>query len=287
VELGQLGVWSGALRYGDRAPAREAAAELEELGYGAAWLPGGVGGDIFDAVEALLGASTRMVVATGIVNLWMHDPAETAARYAGIAAAQPERFLLGLGVSHRPLVDANDPGRYQHPLAAMQEYLDGLDAAAPPVPVAGRALAALGPRMLELARDRSGGAHPYLVTPEHTYDARSVLGPAPLLAPEQAIVFSDDATAAREIARAHLAIYLRLPNYVNNLRRLGFVDEDLRDGGSDRLADGIVSWGDEAAVVRRLQEHWDAGADHVCVQVLTSEPATLPRAEWRRLAAAV
>jgi probable F420-dependent oxidoreductase len=169
----------------------------------------------------------------------------------------------------------------------MQQYLDDLDAAAPPVPIAERVLAALGPRMLELARDRSRGAHPYLVTPEHTHAARAVLGPTPLLAPEQAIVFSTDPAAAREIARAHLEIYLGLPNYVNNLRRFGFVDDDVRDGGSDRLTDGIVAWGDEAAIVRRLQAHWDAGADHVCVQVLTSEPATLPRAEWRRLVAAV
>ena len=287
MEVGRLGIWSGTLRYGDRGAAREATAELEELGYGAVWLPGGVGGDIFEAVEALLEASTRMVLATGIVNLWMHEPAETAARHAGIVGAHPGRFLLGLGVSHRALVDANDPGRYRRPLAAMQQYLDDLDAAAPPVPIAERALAALGPRMLELARDRSRGAHPYLVTPEHTHAARAVLGPTPLLAPEQAVVFSTDPAAAREIARAHLEIYLGLPNYVNNLRRFGFVDDDVRDGGSDRLADGIVAWGDEAAIVRRLQAHWDAGADHVCVQVLTSEPATLPRAEWRRLVAAV
>ena len=287
MELGRLGIWSGTLRYGDRGAARDATAELEELGYGTAWLPGGAGGDIFDAVEALLGASTRIVVATGIVNLWMHEPAETATRHAGITGRHPGRFMLGLGVSHRPLVDANDPGRYRRPLAAMQRYLDGLDVASPPVPIPERVLAALGPRMLQLARDRSRGAHPYFVTPEHTHEARTLLGPTPLLAPEQAVVFSADPTTAREIARAHMEIYLGLPNYVNNLRRLGFDNDDFRDGGSDRVADGIVAWGDEAAIVRRLQEHWDAGADHVCVQVLTAEPATLPRTEWKRLAAAV
>jgi probable F420-dependent oxidoreductase len=287
MELGRLGVWSGTLRYGPRGPAQEATAELEELGYSAAWLPGGAGGDIFNAVEALLEATTRIVVASGILNLWMHEPAETAARHAEITGTHPQRFLLGVGVSHRPLVDANDPGRYRQPLAAMRQYLDDLDAAVPPVPASERLLAALGPRMLELARDRSRGAHPYLVTPEHTHAARAVLGPTPLLAPEQAVVFSTDPTAAREIARAHLQIYLRLPNYVNNWRRFGFVDDDFQDGGSDRLADAIVAWGDEAAIVGRLRDHWDAGADHVCVQVLTSEPATLPLAEWRRLAAAL
>jgi probable F420-dependent oxidoreductase len=287
MELGRLGVWSGALRYGDRDAAREATVELEELGYGAVWLPGGAGGDIFDAVEALLTASSRIVIATGIVNVWMHEAPETAARYTAIAAAHPGRFLLGLGVSHGLLVDANEPGRYRRPLAAMQRYLDELDAAAPPVPVTARVLAALGPRMLELAGDRSRGAHPYLVTPEHTRTARTLLGPAPLLAPEQAVLLSADPLVARDVARAHLEIYLRLPNYVNNWRRFGFGDDDFRDGGSDRLADSIVAWGDETAIERRLQEHWDAGADHVCAQVLTSDPATLPRAEWRRLAATV
>ncbi len=286
MELGRLGVWSGALRYGDRGAAREATAELEELGYGAAWLPGGVGGDIFDAADALLGATTRMVVATGIVNLWMHEAAETAARHAALVGAHPGRFLLGLGVSHQPLVDANDPGRYRRPLEAMRRYLDELDAAVPSVPVAERALAALGPRMLELARDRSRGAHPYFVTPEHTRAARTVLGPATLLAPEQAIAFTSDPDMGRALARGHMEIYLRLPNYVSNLRRLGFDDDDFRDGGSDRLADAIVAWGDGPAIMRRVQDHWDAGADHVCIQVLTAEPAVLPEAEWRRLAAA-
>lgn len=287
MELGRLGVWSGALRFGDRGAAREATAELEELGYGTVWLPGGIGGDIFDSVEALLEVSSRMVIATGIVNVWMHEAAETATRHAAITGAHPGRFLLGLGISHGPLVDANDPGRYQRPLAAMRQYLDELDASAPPVPIAERVLAALGPRMLELARDRSRGAHPYLVTPEHTLAARAVLGPTPWLAPEQSVALVTDPTAARKIARAHLDIYLRLPNYVNNWRRYGFDEDDFRDGGSDRLVDRIVAWGDEAAIVRRLQEHWDAGADHVCVQILTSEPATLPQEAWRRLAAAV
>jgi probable F420-dependent oxidoreductase len=218
--------------------------------------------------------------------VWMHEPAETAARHAGIVAAHPGRFLLGLGVSHRPLVDANNPGRYRRPLDTMRRYLDDLDAASPPVPVSERVLAALGPRMLDLARDRSWGAHPYFVTPEHTQTARAALGAGRLLAPEQAAVFNADPSAARAIARAHMAIYLQLPNYVHNLRRLGFGEDDVADGGSDRLVDAIVVGGDESAITRRLAEHWDAGADHVCVQVLTAEPSAVPRAEWRRLIAA-
>lgn len=285
--LGPVGVWSAGLRYGDPSSAREAAAELEELGYGTLWVPGGIGGDLLSDVAGLLDATTRVVVATGILNLWMHPAAEVAAGHARLGRSHPGRFLLGLGVSHAPLVDAGRPGRYRTPLRATRRYLDELDRAAPPVPVAERALAALGPRMLALARERSAGAHPYLVTPAHTRAARAALGPTPVLAPEQAVVLETDPARARAIGRSHLAIYLTLPNYVQNLRRIGFGDADLRDGGSDHLVDALVAWGDEAALRRRVDEHRDAGADHVCVQVLTDDLAGLPRAEWRRLAAAL
>jgi probable F420-dependent oxidoreductase len=287
VDLGPIGIWSAALRYGDRGEARDAASELESLGFGTLWLPGGIGGDIFEAVAALLEATSRVALATGIVNLWMHQPAEVAEAHARITSAHPDRFLLGVGVSHAPLVDADHPGRYARPLEATDRYLDELDTASPPVPAAERALAALGPRMLALARDRSRGAHPYLVTPEHTRQARAVLGDGPLLAPEQSAVLESDPTRARDLARRHLSIYLQLPNYVRNLRRLGFTDEDVAAPGSDRLVDGVVAWGDVATIVRRVKEHRDAGADHVCVQVLAADPRVLPRDAWRELGPAL
>ena len=189
-------------------------------------------------------------------------------------------------MSHQPLIDQKGTGTYQKPLTKMKAYLDGLDAAPRPLPVEERVLAALGPLMLALARDRSRGAHPYLANPQHTAVARDVLGLGPLLAPEQPVVLETDADAARAIARTHLATYLGLPNYVNNLLRLGLTEDDVRDGGSDKLVDTIVAWGDEAAVAARVQEHRDAGADHVCVQVLTGA-MELPLAQWRRLAPAL
>ncbi len=287
MDLGPVGVWSAALRYGDRGSARDAAAELETLGFGALWLPGGIGGDIFEAASALLDATSRVVLATGILNLWMHEPAEVAAAHTRITSAHADRFLLGVGVSHAPLVDADHAGRYTRPLEATRRYLDALDAASPPVPVDERALAALGPRMLELARDRSRGAHPYLVTPEHTHGARAVLGPGPLLAPEQSAVLEPDPARARELARQHLAIYLQLPNYVRNLRRLGFSLDDVAPPGSDRLVDSIVVWGDAAAIARRVREHHDAGADHVCVQVIAPDLRVPPLDAWRELGPAL
>jgi probable F420-dependent oxidoreductase len=288
MDLHGTGIWSGALRYGDRAAARDAAAELESLGYSALWVPGGVGGDVFGDCAALLEATERVTVATGILNLWMHEPHEVAVGHAEITARFPERFLLGIGVSHAPLIDRDESRRYEKPLEKTRHYLDQLDTGSPPVPVDERALAALGPKMLELARDRSRGAHPYLANPEHTRFARGVLGEGPLLMPEQPVALERDAAAARELARAHFAIYLTLPNYVNNLRRIGFTDDDLRDGGSDRLIDGVVAWGDEAAIARRVQEHFDAGADHVCIQVVTPRGIqNLPLDQWRALAPAL
>jgi probable F420-dependent oxidoreductase len=287
MDLGPVGIWSGALRYGDRGQARDAAAELETLGFGALWLPGGIGGDIFEAVSALLDATSRVVLATGIVNLWMHEPAEVAEAHTRITSAHADRFLLGIGVSHAPLIDADHPGRYTRPLEATRRYLDALDATTPPVPVDERALAALGPKMLELARDRSRGAHPYLVTPEHTRGARAVLGAGPVLAPEQSAVLEQDPGRARELARRHLSIYLQLPNYVNNLRRLGFSVDDVAAPGSDRLVDSIVAWGDVGAIARRVREHHDAGADHVCVQVIAPDLRVPSLEVWRELGPAL
>jgi probable F420-dependent oxidoreductase len=284
-QLGPIGVWSSQLRFGDPGEITEAAAELEELGYGALWLPGGAGGDIFEDCDRVLAATRRITVATGILNIWAHPVAEAAAGHARLTTAYPGRFLLGLGVSHGPMVERLLHQQYRRPLATMASYLDGLDAASPPVPASERVLAALGPKMLELARDRSAGAHPYLVTPEHTRSAREVLGQRPLLAPEQKVVLETDPVKARQTARAALALYLSLPNYTNNLRRIGFTDDDLDAGGSDRLIDGLYAWGDASQVMARVRQHHDAGADHVCIQVITPDRA-VPRAEWRELAAA-
>jgi probable F420-dependent oxidoreductase len=199
-----------------------------------------------------------------------------------VTSAHPGRFLLGLGISHAMLVNAKSL-TYERPLEVTAKYLDALDKADPPVPVAERALAALGPRMLTVARDRTAGAHPYLVTPEHTAVARQILGSGPLLAPEQAVVVETDPGRARQIGRQHLKLYLQLPNYTNNWLRHGYTPDDLADGGSDRLVDGLVAWGDEQTILSRIQAHRDAGADHVCLQVLPREGET-PVDQWQRLA---
>lgn len=282
--LSGTGVWAGQLRYGDVSRIAEAAAELDELGYSALWIPD-VGGDVFASVELLMSSTKRAVVATGILNLWMHTPEESAAAHARLTAEHGDRFLMGIGVSHQLLIDANEPGRYRKPLSAMRAFLDGLDAADPTVDRNRRVLAALGPKMLELARTRAAGVHPYNVTPEHTALARQALGPEALVLPEQAVVLTTDAGEARRLGRRHLEHYLLLPNYSNNLRRLGFGDEDLAGGGSDRLIDAMVAWGDVETVAARVQEHRDAGADHVCIQALAEEG--FPTGQWRELAPAL
>jgi probable F420-dependent oxidoreductase len=285
--LGAIGIWSPQLRYGDPGEAVARAAELEELGYSALWI-GDVGGDLFTPLANLLGATSTATIATGILNVWMHTPEETAAGHARLVAEHGPRFLCGIGISHRPLIDGvAEPGTYTKPVATMAAYLDGLDAAPTPLAVEDRVIAALGPKMLELARTRTAGTHPYLVTPELTQAARAGVGPDGLVASEQGVVLETDPAMARQIARSHLSIYLGLPNYVNNWRRQGFTDDDLADGGSDRLVDALIAWGDEGAIAARVGEQWDAGADHVCIQVLPSEPTKVPMAEWRRLAPAL
>jgi probable F420-dependent oxidoreductase len=285
MDLSGVGVWSNQLRYGDAAEAADAAAELEELGFTALWIPD-IGGPVFDSVANLLSSTKHTVVATGILNLWMHDPADVAASYASLTKTHGERFLLGIGVSHAPLVDTREPGLYRKPLAATRAFLDAIDATDQPVPAENRVLAALGPKMLELSATRARGAHPYLVTPDHTRQAREVLGVGPLLLPEQAVLLADNRDDARAVGTDWLRSYFALPNYANNLLRSGFTQDDL-DSVSDRLFDAIIAWGDEDAIVRRVDEHKQAGADHVCVQALTAEPLGFPRDEWRRLAAAL
>lgn len=285
MRLSGTGIWAGQLRYGEPGPIAEAAATLDSLGYSAIWIPD-VGGDLLDSMETLLGATERAVVASGILNVWMHEAAAVAARRASWREQWQGRALFGLGVSHAPLIDRDEPGRYAKPYTKMVEYLDGLDAAEPPLPVDARVLAALGPRMLTLARDRASGVHPYLVPPEHTALAREMVGPDVLVATEQAVVLESDPIAARAIARNHLAMYLPLPNYANNLRRLGYGDADFASPGSDRLVDAIVAWGDVDAIAARVAEHRAAGADHVCVQVLRAD-YDFPYTEWRALAPAL
>jgi probable F420-dependent oxidoreductase len=280
-----IGVWSAGLRFGDRAEAADAAAELDELGYAALWIPD-VGGPVFDAVERLLRATKRTTVATGILNLWMHSAAQTAAEHAQLTGAYGDRFLVGIGASHESIVNAVEPGRYGRPLAATRDYLDALDAAPDPLAPRHRVLAALGPKMLALAAARSAGVHPYNVTPQHTAVARETVGPGGLVLPEQAVVLSTDPTYSRELGRRRIADSLLRPNYVNSWRRLGFDDDDFAGGGSDALIDGLIAWGDESAIAARVREHQEAGADHVCLQVL-SDDAELPRRQWRDLAAAL
>lgn len=286
IELGRVGIWQRELRFhDDRGAAADAAAELEDLGFSALWVPD-AGGDVLGVVEELLAATRTVAVATGILNIWMHDPPDVVAGWERIEERYPGRFSPGFGASHASIVDAQEPGRYARPLSRMIEFLDALDAQEPTIPRGRRMLAALGPKMLELARERTGGAHPYLVTPEHTRIARAALGPDRVLAPEQTVLLESDATRARERAHAFVADYLQLPNYVNSLRHLGFADDELRGPGSPRLIDALVAWGDEQAIADRVAEHFAAGADHVCIQVIGND-GRFPYEDWRRLAPAL
>lgn len=281
VQLGRVGIWSFAV-WTERDEAQRAARELERLGYGAIWFPNRASS--FDRARDLLDATSRIVVATGIASIWTHPAQEAAAAQHALTEAHPGRFLLGLGVSHAHLVDQQHSGRYAKPVEHLLAYLDTLDAAPAHVSQDERILAALGPRMLEIARTRSAGAHPYLTTVEHTRQARVALGAGSLLAPEQGVVLAADPAEARRIARIHLARYLVAPNYVNNWLRLGFTTDDIANGGSDRLVDALVAWGDVDAIHARVAAHLEAGADHVCLQALSEDPAAVPYEAWRALA---
>lgn len=289
MELGPLGLWTHTLDVLPAPAARETAAEIEELGFGALWIPEAIGREAVASSSLLLDATERIVVATGVAQIWGRDAYAMAGAHRTLSEAHPGRFLLGLGVSHAPMVEGLRHHDYRRPYTAMREYLAAMDGAflvspEPPEPPA-RVLAALGPKMLQLAASEAQGAHTYFVPPEHTAVAREALGPSPILAVEQAVVLETDPDRAREIARAHMATYLGLPNYTNNLRRLGWGDDDLDQGGSDRLVDALVAWGDLDAVSERVDAHRAAGASHVCLQVLMPSMTDVPRAEWRRLAA--
>jgi probable F420-dependent oxidoreductase len=285
--LKRIGIWTGAFEQQPAGKVKAAVAELEQLGYGALWFSEGFGRESLTQAGLLLSASSHIVVSTGITNIYGRDPVTAAVAQKTLSEAYPERFVLGLGVSHIPLVEQLRGTTYEKPVAKMSSYLDAMDKA-PYGSVAPaktyRVLAALGPKMLELAARRSDGAHTYNVTPEHTKSARQILGKDPLLCVEQAAVLESDPVKARKIARAFLALYLTLPNYTNNFLRFGFTQEDCKGEGSDRLIDAIVAWGDVDAIRSRIHAHLAAGADHVCIQVLSADPKSLPMREWQELA---
>lgn len=292
IDLGTYGIWTATLDLQPSTVARECAAEVEELGFGALWIPETVFREVFLEASMLLEATSDLKVATGIANRYARDPLTTNAAMQTLNEAYPGRFLLGLGVSHGHLVAGIRKHTYDKPYSAMVEYLDAMDEAlfmAPKgEPPAQMVLAALGPRMLRLAAERTAGAHPYFVPPEHTVIAREEMGAEPFLAVEQMVVLDDDPETARATARAHMSIYLGLPNYANNLMRLGFTEEEITDGGgADRLVDAIVAWGGVEDATARVQAHLDAGADHVCIQVLDDDMSTVPREGWAQLAEAL
>jgi probable F420-dependent oxidoreductase len=277
--IGRIGIWSSELRHGDAGEVMAAAAELDELGYGALWIPGEASGDLLDHVDLLLTATKRTTIATGILNIWMHDAKEVAVWWRALPAKHSERSLLGLGVSHGAVIGQ----AYAKPLTAMKDYLAQLSIEGVPADI--MCLAALGPKMLDLAREKTAGAHPYLITPEHTATARGVLGPGPLLAPMQFAVLETDAVRARDIARPFVRGYGQLANYAKSWRRLGFSEDDIATC-SDRLIDALFAWGDEGMIAERVQEHFSAGADHVCLQVVGPERNSIgaTRPAWRALA---
>ncbi|QHC23804.1 TIGR03620 family F420-dependent LLM class oxidoreductase [Streptomyces sp. GS7] len=291
--IGTVGLWVSGMDRRPPAAAAEAAAEVEALGYGALWLSEGLLRDPFMEANTLLGATRSLVVGTGIAVIWGRHPRVIRSQARALLDAHPDRFVLGLGISHAGLIEGGLGLRYERPLAALREHLDRLDEPDPvlrlvgfvgdPAPRPPRVLAALGPRALELARDRSAGAFSYLVTPEHTAKARAALGPDRVLIVEQAVVTGLGADAARDRARAHVAGYLPAAPYRASWRRLGFDEDDFADGGSDRLVGALVAIGEEE-IAQRVHAHLEAGADHVCLQALPAHPATLPLDQWRNLA---
>jgi probable F420-dependent oxidoreductase len=291
MDVGRVGIWTAQLDLQPAAAARQAAAELDELGFGALWIPEAVGREPISHAAVLLDATERLVVATGVAVIFSRVPSVAVAAQRLLADDSGGRFLLGLGISHAAMIEGMLGQVWDKPVIRMREYLDAMDDAftvsPSPADDPPRVLAALGSRMLELAATRAWGALTYFVPVEHTAEARGHLGGGPMLLVEQAVVLESDADVARAIARKHMSIYLTLPNYVNNLRRLGWDDDDLAGGGSDGLVDALVAWGDVDAVCARVAAHHDAGADHVCIQVLGPDATALPLAEWRALAAAL
>jgi probable F420-dependent oxidoreductase len=273
MDLGKIGVWSGYRPFGVER-AGEAAKLAEQLGYGTWWVGGS---PHVPDIRPVLEATSTLVAATGILNVWINDPAETAAADAALRAEHPGRFMLGIGIGHREATSD-----YRRPLETMRSFLDGLDASPTPPPVDGRCLAALGPKMLDLARARAAGTHSYFVPVEHTRFARAQLGPGKLVAPEVACVLDSDPVRAKAVAREYAKLYLGLGNYTRNLLNFGFAEADIAGGGSDRLIDAVIPQGTAEQVAEVVRAHLDAGADHVCVQPLGEEG--IPRESWTALA---
>jgi probable F420-dependent oxidoreductase len=276
-QLGRVGVWAMEMRFGDPAAIAGAAAELDALGYGALWIPGGIDDAVLGTVDMLLAATQRITICTGIINIWKQTPQDVAAWWQAQSPANQARVFLGLGISHGPIIGED----WMKPIARMREWLDGADAAG--LPRDALCVAALGPQMVALSGKRTAGAHPYLADPTHTAIAREILGPGKVLAPEQGVILESNPDKAREIAREALALYRNLPNYCNNWRRLGYSEDDIANLG-DKLIDGIFAWGDAAKIAERVTAHHDAGADHVCVQVISATGLDGARAAWRELA---
>jgi len=292
IDIGKVGIWQGMLDRHPTPAVKDAVAEIEAMGWPCLWRPEALGRDPLVSAAIMLEASTNLKVATGIAQISARHPMTAVAAQKTLAEAYNNRFVLGLGVSHQPFVEGIHGLPYQKPYSQMVSYLDKMRQAqfmalehseAPPT-----ILAALGPKMLKLAAEQADGAHPYFVPPEHTAYAREIMGPNALLAPEQKVVFETEPSKAREVARSGMQFYMDLPNYMNNLRRHGFSDEDVQQC-SDKLVDGVVAWGSMDDIVARIKQHHDAGADHVAIQVVTGEGfgGQLPMAQWRQLAEAL
>jgi len=276
MDIGKIGIWTSYRRFGIER-AGEAAKLAEGLGFGAWWLGSS---PRVDDVRPILEATSTLVAATGILNVWSNEPADVGAADAAVRRDYPGRFMLGIGIGH-PEATSD----YRRPLTTMRTFLDGLDAAPAPPPVADRCLAALGPKMLDLAGERTAGTHPYFVPVEHTRVARERLGAGKLVAPELACVVDTDAVRARAVARDYAKLYLGLRNYTKTLRDVGFTDDDLAGGGSDRLIDAVIPHGSAEQLAEVVHAHLEAGADHVCVQPLGEDG--IPRASWTALAKAL
>lgn len=289
-DLGPVGIWQGVLDAHPAGVVRDVVAELDEAGWPTMWIPETVSRDPFVSAAIMLEATTNMQVATGIASIWARDAMTTSNASMTLNEAYNGRFILGLGVSHHTLTEWVRKHDYSKPLTKMREYLAQMDASmfhgVKPEQPTMRLLAALGPKMLELSATAADGAHPYFVPVEHTEIARTAIGPDAYLATEQMVVLETDPSKAREIARSHMAVYLGLPNYANNLMRLGYTEEELTSA-DDRVVDAIVAWGTLDDVLGRVKAHHDAGANHVCIQVLEADRAAVPLDAWRAIGDAV
>ncbi len=290
IDIGRIGIWQGVLDGHPSGVVRDTMAEVEAMGWSTMWIPETISRDPFVSASVMLAATSQMKVATGIASIWARDAMTTANASKTLNEAYDGRFLLGLGVSHHTLTEWVRKHDYSKPLSTMREYLERMDASmfrgVEPAEPPSRVLAALGPKMLELSATAADGCHPYFVPVEHTAIAREAVGPDKIVATEQMVVLETEPTAAREIARKHMGVYLGLPNYANNLIRLGYTEEEITSA-SDRVVDAITVWGTADTIATRVQDHLDAGASHVCVQVLQKDPTAIPMEAWRELAGAL